>query len=349
MPFRIRHEILELTTRHAFHIARAAAPAVRRTVWVRIEDGAGREGWGEAAANAYYGETADTVVALLPLYEAAVNRVDVAADGPLPLERLESAVERAAGRNPSARAAISAALHDLHGKRLGSSVWQLFGLDAADAPVSSFTIGIDEPDVMLQKLEEAESYPILKLKVGTQEDRRVLELMRKHAPQKRIRIDANTAWSAKQAIAMLPLLHDLDIELIEQPFKAEDLDAFRMLRERSAIPVVADESCRVAADVPRLVGAVDGVNIKLEKCGSLREALRIVHVARTHHMSIMFGCMLCSTLGIAAAMQLAPLVDWVDLDGAALLSADPFTGPGLSSNGVLAFSRDPGLGVKRSQ
>lgn len=346
MAFRVRHEVLELTTTHAFNIARAAAPPVRRTVWVRIEDGAGGEGWGEAAANAYYGESADTVIALLPLYEKALNDAIGADADVLALERAESAVELAAGRNPSARAAMSAALHDLAGKRLGVPVWKLWGLDDA-VPVSSYTIGIAEPDVMVRRLEEAGSYPIIKVKVGTPDDRRVLKLIRKHAPERAIRIDANTNWSVKQAVALLPLLEELGIELIEQPFKADDIDAFRVLRERSAIPVIADESCRTAADIPRLVGAVDGVNIKLEKCGSLREAVRMVHIARAHHLKVMVGCMLCSTLGIAAAMQIAPLVDWTDLDGAVLLESDPFQGPSLGTDGRLSLNGEPGLGVAR--
>lgn len=345
MAFTIRHEVLELTTTHAFNIARAAAPPVRRTVWVRIIDGNGSEGWGEAAANAYYGETADTVTTLLPLYERALN--EALADGDvLALARAEAAVEHAAGRNPSARAALSAALHDLAGRQLGVPVWKLWGLDPV-MPASSFTIGIAEPATMVQRLEEAATYPIIKVKVGSPDDRTVLERIRKHAPGKTIRIDANTNWSVKQAIALLPLLEELDIELIEQPFKADDIDSFRILRERSSIPVIADESCRTTADIPRLVGAVDGINIKLEKCGSLREAVRMVSVARAHHLSVMVGCMLCSTLGIAAAMQIAPFVDWTDLDGAALLDVDPFDGPSLHTDGSLTLNSGPGLGVTR--
>jgi L-Ala-D/L-Glu epimerase len=346
MAYKIRHEVLELTTTHAFNIARAAAPPVRRSVWVRIEDGNGGEGWGEAAANAYYGETADTVSALLPRYEQALNESVGRGGDVLALERAEAAVERAAGRNPAARAAVSAALHDLAGKRLGIPVWRLWGLDA-HMPLSSYTIGIDDPDAMVQRLEEAASYPIIKVKVGSSQDRRVLERIRKHAPARTIRIDANTAWSLKQAVALLPVLEELGIELIEQPFKADDVDSFRVLRERSAIPVIADESCRTAADIPRLVGAVDGINIKLEKCGSLREAVRMVHCARAHHLQVMVGCMLCSTLGIAAAMQIAPLADWTDLDGAILLSTDPFGGPSLGSDGTLSLNSEPGLGVIR--
>jgi L-Ala-D/L-Glu epimerase len=344
---KIEFEVLELRTRHVFNIARAAGAPVRRTIFVRLIDADGAEGWGEAAANAFYGETADTVVALLPLYERALR--DALHDGAdaLMIERLEHAVEHAAGRNPAARAAVSAALHDLVGHRFGAPVWRLWGLDALAVPPSSYTLGIDEPDVMRQKLDEAASYPILKLKVGTPDDGRVLEMIRSHAPDKVVRVDANTAWTAKQALAMLPVLEEHGVELIEQPFRADDLDAFRMLRDRTSIPVVADESCRVAADVPRLAGCVDGVNIKLEKCGSLSEARRIVHVARAHHMKVMVGCMMSSTLAIAAAMQIAPLCDWADLDAAALMANDPFTGPRMEPDGRLVLNQAPGLGVHR--
>jgi L-Ala-D/L-Glu epimerase len=349
---RIEHEIIELRTKHAFHIARAAGPAVRRNVWVRIIDDDGAEGWGEAAPNIYYGETADSVVAVLPAYERALNQAvessGARSNAVHELERLERAVELAVGYNPAARAAVSAALHDLVGRRLGVPVWRQWGLDAAAMPPSSFTIGLDEPEVMRRKLEEAAPYPILKVKVGTANDRQILELMREGAPDKVLRVDANTGWTAKQALALLPMLEEFGIELIEQPFKASDLDAFRLLRQHSSIPVVADESCHVAADVPHLVGCVDGVNIKLEKCGSLREAVRIVHAARAHHMQVMIGCMMCSTLAIAAAMQVAPLVDWADLDAAALMEHDPFYGPRMQQDGAMVLNDGPGLGVRRS-
>jgi L-Ala-D/L-Glu epimerase len=348
---RIEHEVIELRTKYAFNIARAAGPPVRRSVWIRVIADDGAEGWGEAAPNIYYGETSDTVRAVLPVYERALQDafetgVDGAAAVPC-LERAERAINLAVGHNPAARAGVSAALHDLVGKRLGVPVWQQWGLDDTALPLSSFTIGIDKPDVMRRKLEEAASYPILKVKVGTAQDRQILELIRNGAPDKLVRVDANTGWTVKQAVALLPMLEEFGIELIEQPFAAENLDAFRVLRDKSSIPVIADESCHVAADIPRLVGCVDGINIKLEKCGSLREAVRLVHAARAHHMSVMVGCMMCSTLAIAAAMQIAPLVDWADLDAAALMEHDPFIGPRLDADGRMALSQAPGLGVQR--
>jgi L-Ala-D/L-Glu epimerase len=358
---RLSIDELALRTRHVFTIARAAAPAVRRNAWIRLRDADGVEGWGEAAATPYYGETIDTVRAVMPRYAAALNRawaeheaddiagVDGATDGFTaprlpPLERIERALESEIGRNPAARAAVSVALHDLVGKRLGQPVWRLFGLSPR-APVSSFTIGIDTPDRMRAKVEEAAGYPVLKLKLGTERDEEIVRVVREAAPRATLRIDANTGWTLKRAFRLLPLLEEAGIELIEQPFAADDLAAFRLLRDRSAIPVIADESCLVAADVARLAGCVDGVNIKLTKCGSMREAVRIVHAARAHGMLVMLGCMIESTLGVAAAVQLAPLVDFVDLDGAALLADDPFTGPGIDAHGSLRFNSAPGLGV----
>lgn len=341
---KLEFETLSLETRHPFHIARAAAPPARQSVWVRIRDDEGNEGWGEAAPTAYYGETADTVVAALSRLAEVLER----AHDPFALEAIERACEHALGRNPAARAAVSAALHDLVGRRLGLPVWKLLGLDPVGAPLSSFTIGIDEPEVMREKVREARHYPILKVKVGTPRDEEILALIRAEAPKAVLRVDANTAWTVKEAMRKLPMLEAYEVEFLEQPLPAHDLEGLALLRRRSSIPIIADESCQVAADVPRLAGAVDGVNIKLAKCGSLREALRIIHAARAHRLQVMLGCMVESTLGIAAAVQLAPLVDYVDLDGAALLANDPFRGPGLEPDGRLRFNAEPGLGVSRA-
>jgi L-alanine-DL-glutamate epimerase-like enolase superfamily enzyme len=343
----IEFEAIALPTKHAFHIAREAKPRTRVSVWVRLRDEDGVEGWGEAAATPFYGETAETVAAVLPRYGQALE--EAAAGDPFALERMERALELAVGRNPAARSAISAALHDLLGKRLGMPVWKLWGLDPAAAPPSSFTIGIDDPQVVRDKVREAESYPILKVKVGTPHDEEILAAIRDAAPHKPVRVDANTGWTARQAVRALPMLEAFGVELVEQPVPRADVEGLKEIRRHSRVPIVADESCETAADVAKLVGAVDGVNIKLAKAGSLREAVRTVHAARAHGMSVMLGCMVESTLGIAAAMQLAPLADWVDLDGAALLASDPFRGPGLEPDGTLRFNQAPGLGVERAE
>jgi len=336
-------QTLDLRTKHVFKIAREMAPAPRQSVVVRITDGDGVEGWGEAPATPYYGETVDTVNALLPRLGQVME--GAAQGDPFALERIEAALAHVVGRNPAARVAISAALHDLVGKKLGVPVWKLWGLDPYAAPASSFTIGIDEVEVMREKVREAAGYSILKIKVGTPRDEEILRMIRDEAPEKTIRVDANTGWTAKEAIRRIPMLEEFGVEFVEQPLPGKDVEGLRLVRKHSRLPIIADESCETASDVAKLVGAVDGVNIKLAKCGSLREALRIVHAARAHGMSVMLGCMIESTVGIAAAIQLTPLVDYVDLDGAALLADDPFTGPGLEADGRLRFNTEPGLGV----
>jgi L-alanine-DL-glutamate epimerase-like enolase superfamily enzyme len=341
-PMKLTFEIFELNTKHAFNIARESGPPARRLVWVRIRDDDGVEGWGEASPQPFYGETADTVVAVLPRLARAL---ETAGEGdPFALERIDAALHHALAHNGSARTAVSAALHDLVGKKLGLPVWKLWGLDPV-AATSSFTIGIDSIDVMRAKVREAAAYPILKVKVGTPNDFEVLTMIREEAPDKTIRVDANTGWTAKQAIAAMPILADFGVEFVEQPLPAHDLAGLKLVRENSPLPIIADESCETAEDVAKLAGVVDGVNIKLAKCGSLREAVRIAHAARAHGMTVMLGCMVESTLGIAAAVQVAPLVDYVDLDGAALLARDPFRGPGIEADGTLRFNTEPGLGV----
>ena len=339
-------EIVELNTRHAFNIAREKAPPSRRLVWVRIRDEDGVEGWGEASPQPFYGETADTVLAVLPRLADALQ--SASAGDPFALETVDEALHHALAHHGSARVAISCALHDLVGKKLGVPVWKLWGLNPAAAPKSSFTIGIDELDVMRAKVREAAGYPILKIKVGTPRDREILGMIREEVPEAVIRVDANTGWTAKQTIAAMPMLQEFGVEFVEQPLPAHDLAGLKLVRENSPLPIIADESVETAADVAKLAGVVDGVNIKLSKCGSLREAIRIVHAARAHGMSVMLGCMIESTLGIAAAVQLTPLVDYADLDGAALLASDPFTGPGLAADGTLRFNRQPGFGVTRA-
>lgn len=346
---KLSFQILDLSTKHAFRIARLTRPPVRRNVWVRIADEDGVEGWGEAAANVFYGETAETVAAVMPRYEAALQTALAEGATLYDLEDLERAVELTVGRNPAARAAISSALHDLLGKRLGQPVWRLWGLSPAAAPASSFTLGIDDPGSLREKVAEAAGYSILKLKVGVPGDEELLRIVREEAPSATIRVDANTGWTAKQALRKVPLLEELGIELVEQPLAPDDLEGLGLLRRHTHIPIVADESCHTVADIPRLVGAVDAINIKLAKCGSLREAVRMVHVARAHHLGVMLGCMVESTLAVAAGVQLAPLVDYVDLDGAALLAEDPFRGPGLEADGGLRFNDTPGLGVRAAE
>jgi len=336
---RLEAEVLTLKTKHPFVIARGGSSDFR-TVWVRLVDEDGVEGWGEAAPSKYYGETAETILAALDVY-----RADLPAD-PFAMDAAERAWEARMRRNPAARAALSAALHDLVGKRLGLPLWRYWGLDAAAAPASTFTIGIDAPERIRAKVAEAEAYPILKVKLGSERDVDILRTIRS-VTDKEIRVDANCGWTVKRAIQMLPVLEEFGVTVLEQPLPPEDLDGLATVTRHATIPVVADESCLTAADIPRLAGCVDGINIKLAKCGGLREALRMIAVARAHAMIVMVGCMIESSLAATAAAHFTPLVDIVDLDGAALLANDPFRGATIDG-GQVRLPEGPGLGVTRA-
>jgi L-alanine-DL-glutamate epimerase-like enolase superfamily enzyme len=331
-------EFLELKTRHPFIIARGGRSEYR-TIWVRLRDAEGHEGWGEAAPTRFYGETPESVLSALNLYAAAMP-----AD-PFDIEESERRWEALLRLNPAARSALSAALHDLVGKRLGVPVYRLWGLDPAKAPRSTFTIGLDTEERIRAKVREAEQYPILKVKLGTDRDLEILRAIRE-TTAKELRVDANCGWTVKRAIAMLPVLQEYGVTVLEQPLPPDYLDGLAAITRSAAIPVIADESCKTAADIPPLVGRVDGINIKLAKCGSLREALRMIAVARAHGLMVMVGCMIESSLGITAAAQVTPLVDLVDLDGAALLADDPFTGATID-RGQVCLPSGPGLGVGR--
>ncbi|MGH7562512.1 MAG: dipeptide epimerase [Gemmatimonadales bacterium] len=336
MPLRLHAEVLELKTRHPFIIARGSQDTCR-TVHVRLADEDGVEGWGEAAPQRYYGETPETVLAALDLYATALP-ADAGS-----LETAEAELATLLRGNNAARAGLSAALHDLAGKRAGLPVHRLFGLDAAKCPVSTFTIGIDTPERIAMKVREAESYPVLKIKLGTNDDLAILRAIR-DVTSKELRVDANGGWTRKQAVRMLPVLEEHGVTVLEQPLPPEDLEGLAVVTRHARIPVIADESCLVAGDIPPLVGLVDGINIKLAKTGSLREALRMIAVARAHHMMVMVGCMIESSIGITAAAQLTPLVDLCDLDGAALLAQDPFAGATIDG-GQLLLPEGPGLGL----
>jgi L-Ala-D/L-Glu epimerase len=335
------HDISVVHTTHPFAIARGST-SEHRLLRVRVVDGDGIEGWGEAAPNRFYGETHETAVAAL----ARLTPVVEACDG-WAIEDLEMELNRAIRYNGSVKSAVSAAMHDLAGKRLGVPVYRLLGLNPDKAPLSSFTIAIASSEAELRtRVQQASSYPVLKVKLGTDHDAQIIRTVRAAAPDKILRVDANAAWDAKRALRMIDVLVECAVEYVEQPVAAHDIDGLRFVRERSALPVIADESCIVATDIPRLAGAVDGINLKLSKCGGLREAVKMIATARAHGMLVMAGCMIETSLGISAIAHLSPLLDYADLDGAALLSDDPYIGAAIE-NGVIAIPSSPGLGVSR--
>ena len=336
---KLTHEIVPLRTKNPFVIARGGESEYR-VVRITVTDRDGAWGWGEAAPSKFYGETADSVVQVLPLLAAAIEGMDGWS-----LEAMEHALARAIRFNGAARAGVSAALHDLAGKRLGVPVYRLWGLDPAASPASSFTIGIaSDEETLRARVADAAQYPVLKLKLGSSWDERIVRVVRELAPAKVLRVDANAGWTPKSALRIIPLLQELGVEFVEQPLPPGDLEGLRFVRERSALPIIADESCIVSGDIPKLAGVVDGINIKLAKCGGLREALRMVATARAHDMLVMAGCMIESSLGITAAAHFAPLLDCADYDGAALVSNDPYVGATIDG-GVIRLPGGAGLGV----
>ncbi|HEU4563310.1 MAG TPA: dipeptide epimerase [Gemmatimonadaceae bacterium] len=338
---KLSHEILTVHTTHAFTISRGGA-SEWRTVLVRVTDADGAEGIGEAAPSRFYGENADTVPVALAQFAPVLERAD-----PWSLETIEAELHRVMRGNAAAKSAVSAALHDLAARRLGVPLWKMWGLDPARAPKSSFTIAIAGEEELRRKVREAEQYPVLKVKLGSDHDEEIIRIIRDEAPDKILRVDANAAWTAKHALNMIELLVEYDVEFVEQPLPPHDLEGLRFVRDRSPLPIIADESCLVATDIPRLAGVVDGVNIKLAKCGGLREALKMVATARAHGMLVMMGCMIETSLGITAAAHVAPLLDYADLDGAALLADDPFRGATIAG-GAIELPTAPGLGVVRA-
>ncbi|WP_338739805.1 dipeptide epimerase [Haloplanus salilacus] len=335
-------ERLTLPIDGAFTISRGSMTEVE-TVVVRVSDEAGRTGVGAAAPDTHYGETADTVCAVLPDLLDAVEAVD----DPLALGEVERRLRAVVRENPAARAAVSVAVHDLATRRLGVPLYRHFGLDPDRAPPTSYTVAIDDPETMADHAADAvdAGYSILKVKLGTDRDRELVEAIRGAAPDATIRVDANEAWTPHEAVEKSEWLADLGVEFVEQPVPAEHPAGLKRVHERSALPVAADESCRVLADVPAVADRVDIANLKLMKCGGVREAIRMVHAARAHGLEVMLGCMVESTASIAASIHLAPLVDYVDLDGALLLAEDAYEGP-TYDGGRATIPDRPGTGVR---
>src|SRR5688500_16875302 len=233
---KLSHEIIALHTKHPFIIARGGSSEYR-VVRVTVTDDDGRTGWGEAAPSKHYGETADTVASVLPVLAPLLQD----ADG-WSLEALERAMAKAIRFNASARAAVSAALHDLAGKRLGVPLHRMWGLDSAGSPPTSFTIAIAPDEATLRdRVREATGYPVLKIKLGTSWDERIVRIIREMEPGKVLRVDANAAWTPKYALAMIPILAELGVEFVEQPLPAHDVEGLRFVRERSSLPIIADE------------------------------------------------------------------------------------------------------------
>lgn len=325
-----------LSLRETFQIARGAAD--EETVVVAHLSRDGIVARGEGAPVDYWGETAETLIAAIEAEGAALLGEDLFA-GEAISRRL------AAWDGPQgAKMALDGVVHDWVGKRVRQPVWRLLGADRVTPP-TSYTIGIDTVEGTADRTRRATGYEVLKIKVGGPSDLERLRAVRSETSA-RLRIDGNEGWDLDTARALTPELIELGVEFVEQPFPADDIDAFLAYRElEKRLPVLIDEGCKDLGSVAGIAEYADGIVIKLSKCGGIREALRMIHAARALGLQVMLGCMIESELGIAQAAQLGSLVDYIDLDGHLLISSRPFTGLGLL-DGCLVLSDRPGLGVE---
>ena len=324
---------LELPLVHPFTIARGTEE-VAHTVLLRLA-WKGLEGLGETAPIARYHESVASVIAYFgahPLRAADPYLLDVLLPGEMP---------------PAARCGLDLALHDLIGKHCGLPLHRFFGLDPAATPVTSFTIGIGDLATTLEKVAQISEHPVLKVKLGLGSHTQQIETIEaiRCAYPGTIRIDANEGWTPESAVQILHELRRFEIEFCEQPIPAGNPDGLRYVREGSGVPIVTDEDSRSAADLPKLYGCVDGVNVKLVKCGGIRAAIAMIHTARALGLRVMLGCMVESQISATAAAHISPLVDWADLDGPFLTKDDPFSGI-TYERGKIVLPQGPGLGVR---
>lgn len=301
---------------------------------------ADQTGYGETTCNTYYQHTYDSLEASLTIVRDALSNLEC-----LPPEELYYIVQPLIPDDTFALSAVDMAAYDLYGKIYGLSTRKLLGLEETGSTQSSYTLGIDSIPEMIRKYREQPGWPIYKIKLGTPHDLEIVRALRAETDAV-IRVDANCAWTVSQAIENSKALAELGVEFIEQPLPADaPREARREVFLHSHLPIIADESCRREPDVTDCRDVFHGINIKLCKCGGLTPAARMLRQARSWGMRTMVGCMIESTVGISAAAQLLPLLDYADLDGAVLLAADPAEGVRITQ-GHLCFSPRPGNGIE---
>jgi len=336
MKLRFRPYTLEL--KHVFTIAnssRTTTPVVLTEI-----DYDGILGYGEASMPPYLGESHESATAFL-------SRVDLSKfENPFELETILEYVDGIAPGNPAAKASVDIALHDLLGKIMNQPWYNIWGYDRKLAPNTSFTIGIDKEDVVRQKTKEAAEFKVLKVKLGRDTDKMMIETIRS-VTDKPITADVNQGWKDRSsALEMLHWLKEKGVVMIEQPMPKEQIDNNAWLTERSPIPIFGDEGVQRLPDVKKAHGVYSGINIKLMKSTGMREAHKMLVLARSLGMQVMLGCMTETSCAISAASHLAPMVDFADLDGALLISNDVYDGTKVIDGKITLMER-PGIGVKK--
>jgi L-Ala-D/L-Glu epimerase len=326
----------DVELRHVFTIAtnsRKSTPVMLTEI-----EYDGVVGFGEASMPPYLGENHETVGNFL-------KKVDLAKfSSPFLMEEILNYVDLLAPGNYAAKASVDIALHDLVGKLMNQPWYRIWGLNPDKTPNTSFTIGIDKPDVVRQKVEEASSYKILKVKLGQDNDKEMIETIRS-VTKVPLCVDANQGWKDRQkALDMIYWLKDQGVVFIEQPMPKTLVEDQTWLTKNSPLPVIADESVQTISDIKKADGVYNGINIKLMKCGGMRSAFKMINTARALNMKVMIGCMTETSCAISAAAQLSPMVDWADLDGNLLISNDIFDGV-VVVDGKLVLPDRPGIGA----
>ncbi|MBS9525490.1 dipeptide epimerase [Litoribacter alkaliphilus] len=327
--------VADLPLKHTFTIAHQSRD-VQETVIVKLEED-GIVGLGEATTNPFYGITVENMKAALevarPIIESSLW------EGP---EQLWSMTKSMFTTNPFAQCALDMAAWDFYTKKLGVKLYEYLKLNPEDIPTTNFTIGIDTVEKMVEKMKEVD-WPLYKIKLGTDDDMAIIRELRKHTDSV-FRIDANCAWTADQAIEYSQELLDLNVEFMEQPLAKDDLQGMKKVFKHSKLPVIADESCIIESDVQKCSGLFHGINVKLVKAGGITPGLRMIYEAKSLGMKTMVGCMTESSVGISAIAHIAPLLDYVDMDGAMLLSKDIAKGVTITPEKV-TFPDRPGIGA----
>jgi len=337
MSLSLSWSVVRVNTKFEFKIARSAFSHYNRLI-LELREGQ-HLAYGEAAPNIRYEGDTDAIVAMLDAKKSQILE--------LPIDDAETrqlALEKMFPDSYSLQAGIDTVFWDLYAKRLGKPLWQIFGANE-DLVISSYTIGISDLDAIPAKIVEAAPYPILKIKLGTDYDHEIMQTIRNET-DKVLRVDVNEGWKNLDAAKRgTEWLIEENVEFLEQPMPALQLDDIAKLREFSPIPIVADEDSVRPEDLKGLVGAYDGINIKLMKCGGLTNARRMVELSQKYGFDIMMGCMLETSIGISAMAQLGSFARWLDLDGNVLIADDPYLGVG-NTGGHIILNDKPGLGVE---
>ena len=326
--------------KHAFAIATSVRTTTPIVLTQITYDGV--TGYGEAAMPPYLGETQASVIEFL-------KKVDLSKfSSPFLIDDIMKYVDSIAINNTAAKAAVDIALHDLVGKLMGQPWWKIWGFDPTVCPNTSFTVGFDTEDIVKEKTKEASPYKVIKVKLGRDEatDKMMINTIRS-VTDTVICVDANQGWKDKHyALDMIHWLNERNVKMIEQPMSKYLLDETAWLTENSPLPIYADEACQRLVDIQKLKGAYTGINIKLMKCTGLREAREMVSLAEALNMKLMIGCMTETSCAISAAAQLAPKMEWADLDGNLLIKNDCYTGMTIV-DGKITLNDKPGIGIEK--